>query len=222
MNARADSFTLAMAASAPPTSVRGAPARDRRAALLLHTVSAADRSWLLAQLSPAERGALEPLLAELRELGIPADRDMLDELGDVSSAAPVPLATPAPRGLFAADGRIVAQVLAAEPVDLVARLLACKAWPWREAVLSAQGPNRREQLRDRLAALHRSDDSAPLGLLDLRLIELVEARVTAAALRVPDGLDAEPRLAHTRPARASAFGWMGRWLAGSARPGSTT
>lgn len=49
----------------------------RRAALALHALSAADRAWLLQRLSPAQREALNALLAELKELGIPPDQGVI-------------------------------------------------------------------------------------------------------------------------------------------------
>lgn len=220
MNARTDSFTLAMAAAMPARLGPGAPARNRQAALLLHTVSAPDRAWLLAQLSAAERASLEPLLAELTELGIPADRALLDELAVPSGSAPLPAASPTSHALAAADARLVVQVLAGEPIDLVARVLACRAWPWREAVLAAQSPNRRDQLRLRLVQADLPDSTAALSLLDLRLIELVESRIAAA---LPRGAEATSASTHsgrpgTRP--VTMAGRLSRWLGGVTRVGS--
>lgn len=49
----------------------------RRAALTLHALTAEDRDWLLRQLPPAHGQALEPLLEELKVLGIPQDQSLV-------------------------------------------------------------------------------------------------------------------------------------------------
>jgi hypothetical protein len=217
MNARTDSFTLAMAAAAPAAVTAGVTAGNRQAALLLHTVSAPDRAWLLAQLSAVERESLEPLLSELAELGIPADRTLLQELALSSGAAQLPASPPTSHGLAAADARVVAQVLAGEPIDLVVRVLACKAWSWREAVLAAQTPNRRDQLRLRLAQAGRPDATAAVSLLDLRLIELVESRVAAARREAAEIASASSLTGPSRPRPVVNSGWVSRWLGGATR-----
>ena len=58
----------------------------RRAALTLHALAALDREWLLEQLPTAERVALRDLLAELQDLGIPADADVIHSA--LAEAAP--------------------------------------------------------------------------------------------------------------------------------------
>ena len=55
-------------------------AGPRKAALLLHAMPAESRLWVLAQLPPAQSEKLQDLLGELRELGIPADQDLLHEV----------------------------------------------------------------------------------------------------------------------------------------------
>ena len=211
MNARADSFAMAMAAAAP--AERASQGGARRAALLLHTVCADDRAWLLAQLPAEERRVMEPLLAELRELNIPADRDLLAEVADAEGGA---LPPPNAGTLASADPALVAKVLAGEPLALVARVFALGPWSWSGAVLATLSPMRREQLRDRLAAAQRPDASQPRSLLDSRLIELIEARVLEAARDAK----ALPRRASSRTAPGSAIvpAWMRRWLARDAAP----
>ena len=54
----------------------------RQVALILHGLADADRAWLLGRLPPAQVGMLEPLLAELRELGIPADPELAAQVHD--------------------------------------------------------------------------------------------------------------------------------------------
>ena len=213
MNARTDTFAMAMTAAAALPAPAPAPAlqaRARRAALLLHTVSADDRDWLLAQLSTDERRLMEPLLTELRELDIPIDRELLADAagGDAGEVG----------GLAGADPALVARVLAAEPLDLIARVFALGPWPWSGAVLAALSPVRREQLRDRLTSAKRP--AGPRSLLDARLLELVEARVQQSAQEAvsqPRRMTAQP---HPGQGVAIVPGWMRRWLArdGALRP----
>lgn len=210
MNARADSFAMAMSAAAAAPSAQASQAGTRRAALLLHTVSADDRAWLLSQLPVEERRMMEALLTELHELGIPADRDLLAEVAAAGGAAVLP--PPNAGALASADPALVAKVLAAEPLALIARVLALGPWAWSGAVLAALSPIRREQLRDRLAAVPRPDAAQPRSLLDGRLIELLEARVLEAAQEEA----ARPHrvAASSRPTQGVAIvpGWMRRWL----------
>jgi hypothetical protein len=139
--------------------------RQRSAALVLHSMSEADRAWALAELSEEERGVLRPLIDELQALGVPADTDW------VSSA----LGTPAPvarsRGREASDPvhRKVARalpeqvvaVLQDEPVELVRRLLGLSSWPWKTEVIAALN-TRRGELFDAAPALALSQPPSAL------------------------------------------------------------
>jgi len=49
----------------------------RRAALALHALRMEDREWLMQRLSPTQRKALDSLLVELKELGIPPDEGVV-------------------------------------------------------------------------------------------------------------------------------------------------
>jgi hypothetical protein len=55
-------------------------AGSRMAALLLHAMPTESRVWVLSQLPDEQRKSLQDLLAELQELGIPADRTLLSEV----------------------------------------------------------------------------------------------------------------------------------------------
>lgn len=84
----------------------------RRAALSLHGLAEQDRSWVLAALRPEQRAMLQPMLAELRELGIPADAALHGTLLDGPA-----------RVLDAQDLAALAGVLREEPPKLGAILL---------------------------------------------------------------------------------------------------
>lgn len=61
------------------SAVDSAAVGRRRAALALHALGARDREWLLAQLPIEDRRAVQLLLDELNELGIPPDASILNE-----------------------------------------------------------------------------------------------------------------------------------------------
>jgi hypothetical protein len=99
----------------------------RRAALTLHALAVQDRDWLLEQLPLQERLPLRELLAELKELGIPADaqtiRSALAEAEQTANAA-LPHA------------HEHALVLAREPAAIRGALLSLLTDPQRAAVLA--------------------------------------------------------------------------------------
>lgn len=102
-------------------------AGQRRAALTLHALAAPDRDWLLQQLPVADRSALQGLLAELRELGIPADA------GVIRSA----LAESAPSaGSAQPNASALAHVLSREAESLRGTLLSLLPAGQRDAVLA--------------------------------------------------------------------------------------
>jgi hypothetical protein len=115
---------------------------SRQAALLVHSLAAADREWVLSHLSGPEQDRLRGLLSELGELGIPQDRRLVESA----------LATSAPRATAIAslpmddDGLVrhagaqaIAEALHREPTDFVRKLIACGDWPWLDEVASRLG-----------------------------------------------------------------------------------
>ena len=111
----------------------------RRAALTLHALDPQDRAWLLERLPAARRLQLAPLLADLAELGIPADERLVRE---ALAAVRPSTASPGAAGdawetLARQSAGTMAQLLKQEPEGLVARLVALRAWPWAEALLQS-------------------------------------------------------------------------------------
>lgn len=111
----------------------------RRAALRVHTLPEADARWLLDALSARERAALEPLLDELRALGLPRDPALLAGLE-------LPARAPAPRCgnhlLARLDRRGLARLeslLRAEPRCIATAFLAAGPWPWRTRIARSLG-----------------------------------------------------------------------------------
>ena len=114
----------------------------RSAALVAHAMKPADRDWLLSQLDLGQRAALQPLLDELLELGIPPDADLIGEA--LSARHQTPPASP-PKADDPVDrfsrlpAHVVASMLANEPRRLADRVLRMRPWPWRAEVLSLTG-----------------------------------------------------------------------------------
>lgn len=100
----------------------------RQSALTLHALAAQDRAWVLAALPGGQRAALQPLLAELEEIGIPRDPDLLE------AAQPR-----AARQRSAGELDALARVLRREPPRVAAVFLAAEPWPWRGEVLQRVG-----------------------------------------------------------------------------------
>lgn len=206
MNAPANSFIAALDEAASSAEAGAA----RHAALLLHTVSDDDRAWLLSRMDGAERARLQGLVDELRTIGIPPAPELLDELGPIATVRSG--AAPAGRGgLQHADAAALAGVLAAEPAELIARVIALGPWPWTGALLARLGALQRQQVMDRVAALARAPERAP-SALDARLLGLVEARLAQARSEAPPS--------SPRPGGASGHrsgNWLRRWLAPARR-----
>jgi hypothetical protein len=130
-----------------------------------------DRAWILGQLAEGERRAMTRLLAELRDLGIPSERALLNEV-IAARELPDPAATSAPKPGGAADGadverlerlaradpRVLAALLKEEPVLVIARLLRVFDWPWKEELLRALGSAVRLQVEHAI-----SEETAPVG-----------------------------------------------------------
>jgi hypothetical protein len=162
----------------------------RHAALLLHAMPAPDVDWLLGQLEAHDAARLRPLLDELRALGLPSQPDLLQPVRrpEPSLASPsVPQdAQELLRWLHGAAPQQLADVLRNEPPGLVARLLDSADWPWRGAVLEAQGPHRRRQIEACCVG------TCPPALSQALLAALWPALRAAAAVPVPAAPPAAP------------------------------
>jgi hypothetical protein len=112
----------------------------RQSALLLHGLGKADRRWILSQLHQDDAQLLDRHLAELKDLGIPAD----PALGARNSRA---MAAQGSAGaVHGASAAAMQLLLAQEPAWMVRHLLALGPWPWRDAFLDSLAPPQRERL----------------------------------------------------------------------------
>lgn len=140
----------------------------QRAALALHGLAGVDRDWVLQGLPAEQQRTLQPLLAELRELGIPHDATLLEELLREPEQGATPQAPPHPLdALDAAELEALARILEDEPPRLVAVLLATREWPWRQRLLAGLDPRRR-------AAVQRAGDGAAPMVQAAVLAQVIE------------------------------------------------
>lgn len=115
-----------------------AEARGRRAALALHALADGDCERVLAMLDEVQRCRIEPVLHELRELGIPPG---------VSPAEVVPAVHPhepsITERIAALSAVEVVPTLDSLSPSTVAALLQVADWPWADTALDAlQEPQR--------------------------------------------------------------------------------
>lgn len=132
----------------------------QRAALAVHALAAADRRWILEALTPPQRQALEPLLAELRELGLPVDAELLQDVQAPARTAPPPW----PMDLDERGVAALARVLNREPLAITRQLLALQPWPWRASLL-AFVPGARRHLLDAVSSRPAPNQCAAASLM---------------------------------------------------------
>lgn len=143
----------------------------REAALALHALEPSDRAWLVERLTPAQQRAVSPLLAELAELGIPADAGLVDEALRESAHG---VARSAQQRIAALPAAQAAQLLRGEPAPFVACVLGLAAWPWTPPYVASLDASAQRRLQD---AMH----DAPAAAAPLRawLLETLAARIDA-------------------------------------------
>lgn len=127
-------------------------AGKRRAALMLHALSAADRQWVLASLTEADRQVLGAMLGELRELGVPPD--LAAELCGPRSAAMPEDSLDRAESPRAGAGRAAAltAALVDEPTALV------------DAALALQDPVVRREVSAALARPAQTSAAVPVRM----------------------------------------------------------
>ncbi len=177
----------------------------RHAALLLHAVSDNDRSWLLAAMTPEQRGVLEALLAELSALGVSPAAGLSAGLfaaatgsaktaGERLAQPPVPAPASWRDPALLSPARL-ASLLRDEPDRLVAMVLARLDAPLRRRVLRHLPGTSRRRSGERMteAALQHPAPRLEAMLLTALLREVAD--------RVPTPL---PTVRHRAVARVSS------------------
>lgn len=157
----------------------GAPEQmaTRQAALVLHALVAKDRHWMMQQLPGAQRELVRPLLEELAQLGLPADKSLVDEvLGNMRT--PQPIDVPVASALEQASAHEVALLLQDEPDALVGKLLSLQAWAWKDKFILLLPPDRRAAVLQSLASYtHDAGKGIVSPELDAALLQELEARL---------------------------------------------
>lgn len=177
-----------------------------RTALLLHALDQEDQQELLSRLEPQAQERLRPLLQELADLGIPADRDMIAHVMAHLIPAHAEEAVSTSRRqdaaayvvLHAATVQDLLLVLGQEPPEMVARLLACRAWPWSAVLLAAFEPLRRHQIEQQLHTI-----TAPAAALSSAVVQIAARRLQEL---VP-----QARVVSSMPSAGYFSGVVGAW-----------
>ena len=106
----------------------------RRSALILYAMTSEDREWIFERLPAKVRALLDPMIGELRELGVATDRDLLrDAMRQTESLQakhPTLVAESDDQALEQFSHEVIARALSAEPAALIAKLLGCRSWSW--------------------------------------------------------------------------------------------
>jgi hypothetical protein len=157
----------------------------RQAALALHALDEGDRGWILDRLDPGHRRAVDPLLAELGELGIPADTQLLQEA--LTHARPAASPRSPRESLAALSPQQAGALLAHEPAGLVARVVCAGTWGWTAGFMQGLDDTRRralaEALRDEPRCASPQLEAWLVEDLVRRASELAEAGIAAGPAR---------------------------------------
>lgn len=157
----------------------------RQAALALHALTADNRGRVWARLDADKRAALEPLLTELHDLGIPSGQAWVGV--SPQAAEEREIKTPPTLDKLVRDARrlradAVLRVLSSQSLDTVACLLAWSTWPWRDAVLGNWSPESRRLLSQRFQErLQDAPASSPFVMTTLLHALLNEVRALPSA-----------------------------------------
>ncbi|MFZ6778058.1 hypothetical protein ACO0LD_14600 [Undibacterium sp. Ji83W] len=166
----------------------------RRSALLLHSMSEADKQWVLGNLDGRDTQILNQLLSELNELGLPADQELLSDLNNmdktvrVSSMKMTWSANVADLSvdqqiacLNTADYRDIFRVLVDESAELLAYFLQIYRWTWEKEFLACFDASMSRRIQEARAAIKEPYLSEP----DARAKKLQQALIAEIIQQVP-------------------------------------
>jgi hypothetical protein len=185
----------------------------RKAALYLHGLEEADRSWLLNALSEEERESLHITLAELEKMGVPKGDAWLPELAEAQLADAREIESDSKDSeideIDRADLSRITQVLESEPNEVVAMLLKRRIWSWRQAYVSKLYLQKREQLLRALETPERpikpKVEAALITALATRLMSL-----ESESAKGFEGALADARFSEKSAKRGLRWSWL--WL----------
>jgi len=148
----------------------------RRAAVALHGVSEADRSWVLNALPATDREAVQQMLAELKELGFGDDLGAVMNVSRETINAKSGDEISALERIRAARAEQLFSILEHEPSSLIAQFISIEKWSWSGDFLALFPVARKERI---LASVSHTLDipSAKVSFL----IEAVGNRIAATA-----------------------------------------
>ena len=126
----------------------------RKAALLLHSLPIHARDRIVAKLDRAQASLLEPLLDELRSLGIPpALGEQLQGLaGSRTASGAATKSTTVRERVMQLSAADVATCLKSCAAVTAAQLLRADDWPWRQAALDQMTELRRAEVSRHMRA----------------------------------------------------------------------
>jgi hypothetical protein len=155
------------------------------------------------------RALLDPMLGELRELGVATDRALLRDATRQSLQAEEsrPVAESDDQALEQFSHEVMARALSAEPAALIAQLLSCRSWSWRDPVLQQIGAHKRRQIQEAMevyASTIGSESRLTTVLMRQLVIRARQIRDECTGSRDAGGT----RLAHVK---ALIFPWLRRF-----------
>lgn len=118
-------------------------ASERKAVLLLHAMSEADRNWLLGQLGSGPSSRILEGLEEVERLGIPRDPQLARQ---AINAMPKP-SQPDHQCVKQASAAQLADILVDEAPETIGLLLRIEAWSWSDELLRLLPPRVQMHLR---------------------------------------------------------------------------
>jgi hypothetical protein len=153
----------------------------RQCALVLHSIRAEDRKWLLAHLTGALVPELKQLVGELQVLGMPADpsaaqiaikaRTSAQHIGGPPDSS-APHGRPQRRAdLQRSRANALAEALRDEPVGLIARVIWQRDATEQKWVLAKLDAAKRRRVKERMSASDTNDLSIALGPRSLQALD---------------------------------------------------
>ncbi len=166
----------------------------RRSALLLHSMSEADKQWVLGNLDGQDTQILKQLLSELNELGMPADKELLSGLSSMDKASPASAKIATwPENvadlsmeqqiacLDSADYRDIFGALADESAELLAYFLQIHRWTWKKEFLACFDASKARRIQETMADIKEPYLSEP----DVRPKKLQQTLIAEIIQQVP-------------------------------------